>query len=122
MTSKHLLEVPAVAYLLSLNRPVRRTVSSAGILVRKHVPVPPYCVNVAIAASKDIPNPDFFGVALKNIEQALTDGQQSESGPGKKDGSHKRLVSQRGKRPRLKVADFSDELIERLPFRCNFPT
>ena len=40
----------------------------------------------------------LYNVSLKNIEQALTDGEKAEAGPGKKDSSNKRLVSQRRKR------------------------
>jgi hypothetical protein len=60
--------------------------------------------------------------SLKNVEHTLADREQTEGGPGEKNRANERLITQRRKRPRLKVADFSDEFIERLPFRCNFPT
>src|SRR5207244_9933560 len=64
---------------------------------------------------------EFF-VALEKIEQTLADCEQTERGTGKKSRSNKRLVSQRRERARLEVADFRDELVERLPFCFDFLT
>ena len=63
-----------------------------------------------------------FFVALENIEQALMYRQQTDGAAREKNSSNKRLVSQRSERTCLQVADFGDELIERLPFRFAFPT
>ena len=60
--------------------------------------------------------------ALENVEHTLADGDQTESGAGKKNRANKRLITQWRERTRLEVSDFCDELIERLPFRCDFPT
>jgi len=59
-------------------------------------------------------------LSLKNIEQTPTHRQETEAAAGKKNSANKRLLSQRGKRGILKVADFGDELLERLLFRTNF--
>src|SRR5436309_4437016 len=48
--------------------------------------------------------------------------QETDSAAGEKKSSNKRLVSQRGERTCLQVANFGDDLIERLPFRFAFPT
>src|SRR5215471_10291954 len=59
----------------------------------------------------------FLGdVCLEKIQQTLTDREETEGGAGKKCRANERLVSQRCERTRLKVTDFSHELIERLPF------
>src|SRR5437762_11845279 len=57
---------------------------------------------------------------LKNIEKKLTNGEESQASTGKKNSSNKRLVGQGGERACLEVADFGDELIERLSFRIDF--
>src|SRR5439155_107316 len=48
--------------------------------------------------------------------------EQTEGSAGKKSRTNKRLVSQRRERARLEVADFRDELVERLPFCFAFLT
>src|SRR6266487_6913032 len=63
-----------------------------------------------------------FFVVLKKIEQPLADCEETESSSGKKCCPNKRLFSQRRERAHLKVADFGDELIERLPFCFAFLT
>jgi len=59
---------------------------------------------------------------LKNIEQTLTNREDTQGTTGNKNCANKRLLSQRREGARLKVADFGDELIECLPFRFGFPT
>src|SRR5436190_8220969 len=63
-----------------------------------------------------------FVIVLEKIEQTLADCEETEGSPGKKNRANKRLFGQRRERARLEIADFSHELIERLPFRFAFLT
>jgi hypothetical protein len=59
---------------------------------------------------------------LEKIEQPLADREKTESCAGKENCPNKRLLSQRREGACLEVADFRDELIERLPFLFACPT
>jgi hypothetical protein len=61
-------------------------------------------------------------VPLENIEQALTDRQETHGGTGKKNRANERLVSQWRERARLEIADFGDQLVEHLPFGFDLST
>ncbi len=54
--------------------------------------------------------------SLGNVENTLTDREQTESGAGKKNRANERLITQWRERTRLEITDLSDELIEHLSF------
>src|SRR5262245_39271035 len=59
---------------------------------------------------------------LENIEHALTDREKTHGRTGKKNRANERLISQWREGARFQVADFSHELVERLPFGFAFLT
>jgi len=60
-------------------------------------------------------------LSLKNIEQALTNREETQASTGKKNRAKERLLSQRRKRARLEVANFGDKLVEHLAFGFDLP-